>query len=149
MALAGRRLSASGGYESIVSILSDKFGWPWADSLYFTTVKPPVLDFQILEYIGIILGAFIASQCSGEFRWRWLPEREWVDRFGNSRLKRWLTMFIGAVIIEFGAGIAGGCTSGLGISGMMLLSPAAIMFIVGVFTAGIIMTKILYGRNYR
>ena len=45
--------------------------------------------------------------------------------------KRWVLAFIGAIILEFAAGIAGGCTSGLAISGGMLLAPAAFLFIMG------------------
>ena len=52
--------------------------------------------------------------------------------------KRWGLAFIGAIILEYAAGIAGGCTSGLAISGGMLLAPAAFLFIAGMFASGII-----------
>jgi uncharacterized protein len=37
--------------------------------------------------------------------------------------------------LEYAAGIAGGCTSGLAISGGMLLAPAAFLFIMGMFAS--------------
>ena len=46
--------------------------------------------------------------------------------------------FIGAMILEYAAGIAGGCTSGLAISGGMLLAPSAYLFIAGMFASGIV-----------
>jgi uncharacterized membrane protein YedE/YeeE len=77
-----------------------------------------------------------------------LPDREWVEQYGSSRITRWIVLFIGCMLLEIGAGMAGGCTSGLGISGTMLLSPAGLLFIVGVFASGIIVTKLIYGGRY-
>jgi hypothetical protein len=85
---------------------------------------------------------------SKDFKFRMMPDQQWTKVFGPSKLKRWTLIFIGGIIIEYSAGIAGGCTSGLAISGTMQLSPAGLIFIVGLFVSGIIMTKILYGREY-
>jgi hypothetical protein len=52
------------------------------------------------------------------------------------------------MILEYGAGIAGGCTSGLAISGGMLLAPAAFIFIGGMFISGIFTALIVYGKRY-
>jgi uncharacterized membrane protein YedE/YeeE len=57
-------------------------------------------------------------------------------------------MFVGGVIVEYGAGIAGGCTSGLLISGGMLLAPAAFLFMGGMFASGIVTALIVYGKRY-
>ena len=148
-ALAGRVMGASGGYESIVSMCVTGLNLDLAKSVYFTRVKPPVPDFQTIQFLGILLGAFLAAVLSGDFKIRSMPDREWTDNFGHSRPKRWGMLFVGCMLLEIGAGIAGGCTSGLGISGTMLLSPAGLLFIAGVFPAGIVATKILYGRRYR
>lgn len=142
-------LGAAGGFERIGSILVSWLGLGWADSFYFRMVKPPQVSFQMLQYIGMILGAFTASYFSRDFKIRMLPDREWTQRFGSSKAKRWALMFLGGILIEFGAGVAGGCTSGLGVSGTMQLSPAGLIFIAGVFISGIVTTKIIYGRNYR
>ena len=68
--------------------------------------------------------------------------------FGPQLWKRWLLLFVGAIILEYGAGIAGGCTSGLAISGGMLLAPAAFLFIAGMFVSGILTAMIVYGKRY-
>jgi hypothetical protein len=44
---------------------------------------------------------------------------------------------VAAVLVQIGAGIAGGCTSGLAISGGAVLSPAAFVFMAGMFAGGI------------
>ena len=56
--------------------------------------------------------------------------------------------FFGAIILEYAAGIAGGCTSGLAISGGMFLTPAAFLFIGGMFASGIVTAQIIYRRRY-
>ena len=50
--------------------------------------------------------------------------------------------------LEYAAGIAGGCTSGLAISGGMLLVPAAFLFIAGMFASGIVTALIIYRKRY-
>jgi len=61
---------------------------------------------------------------------------------------RLLVAFFGAMLVQLGAGIAGGCTSGLAISGGALLSPAAFVFMGGMFASGI-PTAWLWGRLRR
>jgi len=51
-------------------------------------------------------------------------------------------------VLEYAAGIAGGCTSGLAISGGMLLVPAAFLFIAGMFGSGILTALIIYRNRY-
>ena len=53
------------------------------------------------------------------------------------------------IIIEYSAGIVGGCTRGLAISGTMQLSPAGLIFIVGLFVSGIIKTSYCMGGIIR
>ena len=55
---------------------------------------------------------------------------------------------LGAILLEYAAGIAGGCTSGLAISGGMLLVPAAFLFIAGMFASGIITALVIYRNRY-
>ena len=77
-----------------------------------------------------------------------LPDKQWTEVFGSSRVKRWAIAFFGAIVLEIGAGIAGGCTSGLAISGGMLLVPAAFIFIAGMFGSGILTSLLVYRRKF-
>ena len=146
--LVGKTIGSSGGIENIDSILLKAFDSSWANLMYFKYQMPPVVSFQILLFVGMILGALTSSLWSKDFKFRMMPDQQWTQTFGPSKLKRWTMIFIGGVIIEFSAGIAGGCTSGLAISGTMQLSPAGLIFIVGLFISGIITTKLLYGGDY-
>ena len=146
--LVDKTIGSSGGIENIDSMLLKLFHSSLANSMYFKYQMPPVVSFQILLFVGMLLGAFMSSIWSKDFKFRMMPDQQWTQIFGPSKFKRWSMIFIGGIIIEYAAGIAGGCTSGLAISGTMQLSPAGLIFIVGLFVSGIITTKILYGRKY-
>lgn len=143
LVLMGRTLGTSGGFETMDSILVAVLGIPQAASLYFSFVKPPEVTPQMIQYLGMIAGAFLAAWLSEDFRVRTMPDDLWEDRFGPSRAKRWLLMFAGCALLAIGAGIAGGCTSSMGVSGMMQLAPAGLAFIVGCFATGILVTVLL------
>ena len=146
--LVDKTVGSSGGIESIDSILLKTFHLNLANSMYFKFQMPPVVSFQIILFVGMLLGAFVSSKWSKDFKFRMMPDQQWTQTFGPSKLKRWALIFLGGIIIEYSAGIAGGCTSGLAISGTMQLSPAGLLFIVGLLVSGIITTKLLYGGDY-
>jgi uncharacterized membrane protein YedE/YeeE len=52
------------------------------------------------------------------------------------------------MILQIGAGIAGGCTSGLALAGGVQLSPAAFLFIPGIFISGAIVQLLVYREKY-
>lgn len=146
--LADKTIGSSGGIESIDSMLAQTFHLSLANLMYFKYQMPPVVSFQVILFIGMLLGSFTASKWSKDFKFRMMPEKQWTETFGPNKAVRWIMIFIGGIILEFAAGIAGGCTSGLAISGTMQLSPAGLIFIGGLFVSGIITTKLLYGRDY-
>jgi uncharacterized membrane protein YedE/YeeE len=71
--------------------------------------------------VGILLGAWVSSKLSGDRQPETVPEL-WARRFGPSARKRYLFAFLGGVVLMFGARLAGGCTSGHGISGSLQLA---------------------------
>ncbi|ADD68845.1 protein of unknown function DUF395 YeeE/YedE [Denitrovibrio acetiphilus DSM 12809] len=144
---AGKTLGASGGFVTIDSYIGNYFNTGWAKLPYFTAAKPPILSFQIIQYIGMLAGAIISALMSKDFHIRSLPAKEWKPNFGKSVVKRWIMIFIGGILVELGACIAGGCTSGLGISGIIQLSPAGFIFFISAFTSGIITAGILFRRT--
>ena len=46
--------------------------------------------------------------------------------------------FVGGVVMAFGARLAGGCTSGHGLSGLSAMSFSSLVTVVGIFGAGIL-----------
>jgi uncharacterized membrane protein YedE/YeeE len=111
-------------------------------------LMPPGISWQVILLVGIFLGGMLAARLAHTWKWRWLPDKQWTEIFGSSRLKRAVIAFFGAIVLEIGAGIAGGCTSGLAISGGMLLVPAAFIFMAGMFASGILTSLLIYRRRY-
>lgn len=52
---------------------------------------------------------------------------------------------IGGLLARFGARIAAGCTSGLGLSGAATLSIAAFVFLGAFFVTGLIVSRLVKG----
>jgi uncharacterized membrane protein YedE/YeeE len=62
-------------------------------------------------------------------------------------MKRMIAAFIGGAILLFGARLAGGCTSGHGISGTMQLALSSWIFFPVMFITGIITARILFRKK--
>jgi hypothetical protein len=144
-----RLLSASGPVAVLTSTLFNATLPAVAKKfMYFQFIMPPGIGWEVILLFGIAAGGFIAAITSKTFKLRWNQDPVWVKVFGPQRWKRWVIGFIGAIILQYGAGIAGGCTSGLAIAGGMLLAPAAFLFMAGMFASGIIVAMIVYGKRY-
>ena len=89
-----------------VSVTSVTFSGPSANTLMFFLTEDPVLDFDIGLVPGVFIGAFLASVLRREFQF------QGFDR--ESQMRR--SMF-GAVLMGFGAMLAGGCAIGAGVTG--------------------------------
>jgi len=148
VALSNSLLGASGGFENLAGLIGQAVAPKLFDNLYFNFVMPPGITWQVVLLIGIFFGGMLGALTSKNLKWQWIPEKQWAAIFGSQRWRRWVLAFVGAIILEYGAGIAGGCTSGLAIAGGMLLAPAAFLFIAGMFGSGIIVALILYRRRY-
>lgn len=132
--VCGRPLAASGAFDKLAAYPGQLL---FPTSQYYSYVMTPGITWQVWLIVGVLAGAFASSKLSGEARLRWLPDTQWEPRFGSSRRLRLLIAFSGAVLVQIGAGIAGGCTSGLAISGGVALAPAAFLFMAGMFAGGI------------
>jgi hypothetical protein len=130
----GHPIAASGAFDRLAAYPGRAL---FPHSPYYAYVMQPAITWPVWVIVGVLIGAFLAARLSGEARLRWLPDAAWVPRFGEGRGKRLAIAFVGAMLVQIGAGIAGGCTSGLAISGGALLSPAAFLFMAGMFAGGI------------
>lgn len=150
--LSDNLLGASGAFENLAGWIGQALAPSAFDNMYFNFIMPPGLSWGLVLFIGTILGGFVGAATSGTLLWGKKnaanPDDKWKSIFGPQTWKRWLLAFIGAIILEYGAGIAGGCTSGLAISGGMLLAPTAFIFIGGMFASGILTALIIYRKRY-
>jgi len=150
--LSDSLLGASGAFENLAGMIGQGLNIPAFDNVYFNFIMPPGLSWSLVLFFGTFLGGLIGAATSKTLLWGKKgaanSDEQWKKIFGPQTWKRWLLGFIGAIILEYGAGIAGGCTSGLAISGGMLLAPAAFIFIGAMFASGIITTLIFYRGRY-
>jgi len=145
-------LGASGAFENLAGMIGKSVAPKSFDNVYFNFIMPPGITWGVVLLVGIFFGGMIGAATSGTLKWGKKDaansDVQWKSFFGPSVWKRWALAFVGAIILEYAAGIAGGCTSGLAISGGMLLAPAAFLFIGGMFASGIATAFIIYRRRF-
>jgi len=113
-----------------------------AEKPYYKKFAPTV-DWEWMLVVGILVGAFISAQLSGEFRATWIPQL-WASSFGSGIGMRWILALIGGVLIGLGARWAGGCTSGHGISGTLQLAVSSWLAVIGFFIGGIVTAMAIF-----
>lgn len=138
-------IGASGAYENLVAPIGTALD---PKNTYFNYVMPAGLTWAVWVIIGVFLGGLVSAVLSGTFKFRKMPDQQWESIFGKSVLKRWVIVFFASALLEFAAGIAGGCTSGLAISGGIALAPASFIFIAGMFASGIVTAMVIYRKQY-
>ena len=146
--LSNRELAVSGGVQHLVGSLGKALLPAVFNTTYYNTVLPPQMGWYVVLLVGIVIGAMLGAWSSGTLKVRWNDDPVWPQVLGDSKWKRALVGFLGATLVQFGAGIAGGCTSGLAISGGMVLAPSAYIFIASMFISGIVTALVVYGREY-
>jgi len=152
--LTYKPLGVSTSYPRTVALLLNPLVPAWvADNPYFQRV-PPVVDWQLMLVIGIVIGGFIASRVTARME---AAERAKGDQASGaaeasprgescaagpadpvdvSPQRRWRA-FLGGFLVLFGARLADGCTSGHVITGMTQLATASFLFAAAVFAVGI------------
>ncbi len=71
----------------------------------------------------------------------------WYANFGDSAAKRYAVAFLGGFIVLYGARLAGGCTSGHMMSGMMQTALSGYIFAAGAFAAAVPVAMMMYRKE--
>jgi len=141
---ADKTIGASSFYATLAGFFGKAVAPKHTESLPYFKDNPPAFDWGFIFVISTILGGFIAAWTGGEIRNEWLHPM-WVDRFGeNSMLLRGIVGFAGGALMAFGARLAGGCTSGHGISGTLQLNAGSWLTVIAMFIGGIATAMLLY-----
>jgi uncharacterized membrane protein YedE/YeeE len=140
---SGHALGASTAFARLAGMVGKLFARKHTEALEFYQKKEPKVDWQVMLVGGVIVGAVLAAWTGGELTLRWLPPM-WQERFGNSVWLRLLVGFAGGGLMAFGARLAGGCTSGHGISGALQLSVSSWIALLSFFIGGVATAAILY-----
>lgn len=131
--------SAKSGYSSSNAYLN-KSGGKYAKNI----AKP--LNYSFIFALAMIIGGFIARrlQSSKEDKETMIAPAVWKESFGDSLSKRYLVTFVGGMLVLFGARLAGGCTSGHMMSGMMQTSLSGYLFALGAFAVAVPVAVFMY-----
>ena len=136
----GHGLGANGFFKRLTIWLSDaSFSqWTHANSYFSNLVsRGNLFDIWISwEILGLTIGAIVGSVLAKRFKWK-------VEKGLNVSIPlRLLLAVIGGALTGFGASLARGCTSGLGLSGGATLAVGAFVLLMGFFIAGLVVSKL-------
>jgi hypothetical protein len=130
----GRPIGISGGVQNLAGAVGHAIT---PGTGYWGGVIPIGWTWSAWVVVGVFLGAFVSATLAGTWRLRVVPGRAWVARYGPRPWRRWVLAFAAAALIEIAAAIAGGCTSGLAVSGGVVLAPGAFLFMIAMFASGV------------
>ena len=136
-------IGASSFYATLAGMIGKIVAPRHTAALKYYRENPPKFDWAIAFVGCAIIGAFIAAYTGGEITNEWLHPM-WVARFGDGLGLRFGVGFLGGVLMAFGARLAGGCTSGHGISGTLQLNVASWITVLCMFAAGVATAMLLY-----
>jgi uncharacterized protein len=135
-----RLIGASTAYPYFSGLLTGL-----GDTLYMQKIAG-LGSWEMYFLMGALIGAFLASVISKNFRIRLIPKL-WREVKGPSDGKRIFWAFIGGFLLLMGARLAGGCTSGHIISGIMQLALSSLTFGALVIISFLITGKLFYRRK--
>jgi len=137
-------IGASSAYAIIAGLLGKILAPRRVEKLLYYQENKPQVDWSLMLLAGIPIGSFLAAWTGNEITGQWLPPM-WEARFGQGTLfLRLLTAFAGGALMAFGARLAGGCTSGHGISGTLQLSVGSWVAVICFFISGVVVDMLLY-----
>ena len=105
-----------------------------ANNAYYKKFVPKI-GWEVVLLVGVVLGALISSSISGTLALETVPKL-WESGFGSSVLVRAISAIGGGFLLGFGARMAGGCTSGHGISGTLQLAVSSWLALFCFFLGG-------------
>lgn len=104
----------------------------------------PVLT-QAAFLLSILLGGWAAAAMSGRFELRTNMGSAFGDLVAANPVAMVAILFTGGILVGFGTRLAGGCTSGHGLSGCGLLRPVSLVATAIFFATAVAVSFLLWG----
>ena len=137
-------VGASSAYADTAGMIGRTVAPRHIGSLNYFQENKPAINWTFLFLLGTIAGAFIAAWTGGELTGTYLQPL-WTERFGtDSFALRTVVALIGGAVMAYGARLAGGCTSGHGISGTLQLAVGSWIAVICFFVGGIAAAMFMY-----
>jgi uncharacterized membrane protein YedE/YeeE len=139
-----RPLGASTAYARIAGMLGLAVAPVHTKSLKYYQDNKPAVDWEVMLVVGAVAGAFVAAWHGSELTGEFLPSM-WEARFGEGSFwLRGIVALFGGILMAFGARLAGGCTSGHGISGALQTSVGSWIALICFFAGGIATAMLMF-----
>jgi len=115
---------------------------------YAKNVANPI-NYSFVFVLAMVLGAWLSRITRGPqpSKADRVAPRVWRNHFGDRPMARYALAFAGGFLVLYGARLAGGCTSGHMMSGMMQTSVSGYLFAMTTFATGIAAALTLYRRG--
>ena len=136
-------IGASSFYAIVAGFIGRVVAPRHTDNLEYFKSNPPKLNWEVAFVLAAIVGAAVAALTGGGLVNEWLPPM-WTARFGDSVALRAAFAFGGGALMAFGARLAGGCTSGHGISGTLQLNVASWIAVICFFIGGAAIANLIF-----
>ena len=118
-----------------------------SDGKYARNAANPI-NYSFVFVLAMAAGAFASARLRGGVGRdeRRLPAI-WRANYGDTPWKRHAVAFLGGFVVLYGARLAGGCTSGHMMSGMMQTAISGYLFAAFAFAAAIIVAMTMYRHD--
>lgn len=109
-----------------------------------TGLRPVPVVTQAVLLVSILVGGWIAAVTSGRFQLRFDMGPGFRDLVTANPLTMIALLFFGGVLVGFGTRLAGGCSSGHGLSGCGRLRPVSIVATAVFFGTAVAVSFLLW-----
>lgn len=106
--------------------------------------RPAPLVTQAALLVSVFLGGLLAALTSGRFKVRLDMGAGFRELVTNNSTMMICVLFAGGVLVGFGTRLAGGCSSGHGLSGCGRLRPVSIVATAAFFGTAVIVSFLLW-----
>lgn len=98
---------------------------------------------HLVFLLAMFVGGLIAAMTSGQFEIEFQLSDTHSRIFGSDPTQIWLALLFGGMMVGFGTQMAGGCTSGHGLSGCSRLIPASLLSTVVFMLSAIFLSLLM------
>lgn len=130
----------SGGAHTLVEDSEPKEPEPESASVS----RPAPLVTQAAMLLSILVGGWIAAITSGHFEVRSDMGEGFTRLVTDNPITMVVVLFVGGVLVGFGTRLAGGCSSGHGLSGCGRLRPVSLVATAVFFGTAVVVSFLLW-----
>jgi hypothetical protein len=99
---------------------------------------------QAALLVSVFLGGLVAAVSSGRFELRWDMGDGFSELVTSNPTTMVCVLFVGGLLVGFGTRLAGGCSSGHGLSGCGRLRPVSLVATAVFFGTAVLVSFLLW-----